>query len=587
MESIKSWETANTVMLELSGINSFFALPDEFDIFLHHLEPREIISEDIHRREYGDFQTPLNLSKQICQYVLSDGRQPKVLIEPTFGKGSFILSALQTFPSIRQVFGVEIYGPYYWQTKFALLEYFIENPERVRPRINLFVDDVFQFNFKRIVCRKDEEILVLGNPPWVTNSELSSLNSGNVPRKSNFKSFNGLDAITGKGNFDIGEYIILMMLDVFANRNGTLSMLAKNSVVKNVVHNLPESGYAISNIQSLLIDAKFHFNASVEASLFRCNFGGKKNEIECNVATMEFPNIIERKFGWTDKKFVSDMVLYQSTRQFDGMCPFEWRQGVKHDCSKIIELTFEDGKYKNGFDELVDIEDDLIFPLVKSSDIQNLPTAIPRKYVIITQKRVGEDTSQFSMLYPRLYRYLSQNRKYFDDRKSSIYNGKSPFAIFGIGDYSFKPFKVAISGLYKKPVFALVPPYHEKPMMLDDTCYFIGFEEEVMALFTLFILNSELVQTFLASITFVDSKRPYTKDVLMRIEMKKVAEQIGFKAVLKQLEENKNKLLPFVTQEKWEAFLMECNVESSQANQISLFEQASTVTVPEAELLAI
>ena len=62
--------------------------------------------------------------------------------------------------------------------------------------------NVFDFDFKQISKQySTEEILVIGNPPWVTNSKLSSLNSTNLPIKSNFKNHSGLDAMTGKGKF--------------------------------------------------------------------------------------------------------------------------------------------------------------------------------------------------------------------------------------------------------------------------------------------------------------------------------------------------------------------------------------------------
>ena len=50
------------------------------------------------------------------------------------------------------------------------------------------------------------------------------------------------------------------------------------------------------------------------------------------------------------------------------------------------------------------------------------------------------------------------------------------FSIFGIGDYSFAKYKVTISGMYKRTTFSLVLPENDKPLMLDDTCYFIGFD---------------------------------------------------------------------------------------------------------------
>ena len=58
-------------------------------------------------------------------------------------------------------------------------------------------------------------------------------------------------------------------------------------------------------------------------------------------------------------------------------------------------------------------------------------------------------------------------------------------------------------------------------MMLDDTCYFISFDDYDTAYITMLILNTSLVKKFLKSIVFIDSKRPYTKKVLKRIDITK------------------------------------------------------------------
>ena len=60
--------------------------------------------------------------------------------------------------------------------------------------------------------------------------------------------------------------------------------------------------------------------------------------------------------------------------------------------------------------------------------------------------------------------------------------------------------------------------------MLDDTCYFIGFDTLAQAEFVWGLLNTELVTDFLKGISFKDSKRMITKEILMRIDLKKVAE---------------------------------------------------------------
>ena len=110
-------------------------------------------------------------------------------------------------------------------------------------------------------------------------------------------------------------------------------------------------------------------------------------------------------------------------------------------------------------------------------------------------------------------------------RKSSIYRGKCNFSIFGIGDYSFKPYKIAISGLYKTFHFCLIKPQNGKPVMLDDTCYFIGFDTLEQAEYIWNLLNTDIVEKLLKSISFDDAKRMITKDILMRIDLKKVAEK--------------------------------------------------------------
>ena len=90
---------------------------------------------------------------------------------------------------------------------------------------------------------------------------------------------------------------------------------------------------------------------------------------------------------------------------------------------------------------------------------------------------------------------------------------------------------VAISGMYKKPIFSLIPPMNNKPAMLDDTCYFLGFNSYNDAFFTCSLLNSKIVQEFLESIVFLDSKRVYTKELLMRIDLKEAANHSSFEEI--------------------------------------------------------
>lgn len=570
---ITDYEEANELLIQLSGIDRFFRNKDEFLTFLDLLKPCSVVCEKIARREYGDFQTPLELSNTICLYLASEDILPNVIIEPTFGKGSFIISALRHFSQTKRIYGVEIYEPYYWQTKFLILELFINTPNLNKPKIFLYCDDIFNFDFSSIEKSiETHSILVLGNPPWVTNSELSTLNSSNLPAKSNFKFYTGFEAITGKGNFDIGEYIILTMFKLFSKRYGHMAMLAKNSVIKNVIYDLPKMNYRIGDMVALKINTKYFFDASVEASLFKCSFKLRSSSPICKVSLLNSPHLVENEFGWVNNKFVSDVSLYEKHKKYDGVCSYIWRQGVKHDCSKIMELDMVNNKYVNGFEVEVNLENDLTYGLVKSSDLCLPVITKPRKYVIITQKKIGEDTSYLQDKFPNLYKYLSENEQVFLQRKSSIYAGKAPFSIFGVGDYSFKPYKVAISGLYKRSTFSLILPYKSKPMMLDDTCYFLGFDYISDAIIIWAILNSEYIQKLLTVITFLDSKRPYTKEVLMRLSLNEVAEDLTFDQIKNIIKDLPTNIPIHLTKNEWDAFLTKDENKRLKPKQLSLFE---------------
>src|SRR5213593_2436707 len=108
---------ANEVVNSLTGIADFFASDTDWQVF------REAIGTDAPEftqepaQEYGDFQTPLSLARAVCQKLFGLGYRPEVLIEPTCGKGNFIIAALETFPSIRQVFGLEIQERYVTECK--------------------------------------------------------------------------------------------------------------------------------------------------------------------------------------------------------------------------------------------------------------------------------------------------------------------------------------------------------------------------------------------------------------------------------------------------------------------------------------
>jgi len=474
--------------------------------------------------EYGDYQTPTSFAQKVCDklsgfYNIS----PEYILEPTFGIGNFFNGIVTAFPNAQTLYGIEINDSYY-KTALDL----IEKNTSIKIKAELFNADVFSFDFSDIkdnLSSKDS-LLIVGNPPWVTNSQLTSMGSANLPIKSNFKGYSGLDAMTGKGNFDIAEYIILQLLSEFANHNCTLAMLCKTIVAKNIVRDIDKYAFSISSMDLFTFNANEIFGVSCDAGLLVIRLGDE-NKKTCDVYDFN-SNKKLREFGWVDNTFYSNVQKANKHSSIDGKCQMQWRQGVKHDCSKVMELKAnETGLFQNGIGDIFDFQlGRFVYPLVKSSDIKTHEIKNTRKYVIIPQRRVNEDTSGIQEQDSTVWEYLQKYESFLSARRSVIYKNSPKYSIFGIGEYSFSKYKVGISGFYKEPVFALLTG--DIPIMMDDTCYFLSFDSVENATITLALLNSPVCTDFLKSVAFLDSKRPYTKDVLQRIDLEKLCQSVGF-----------------------------------------------------------
>ena len=174
--------------------------------------------ESVKKIEYGDFQTPRVLARQVCVLLKNQKIIPKSVIEPTCGIGNFFLEALGNFSSIQIGRAFDIDNEYVKILKKNLGKDIKFKPHKVE------VVDFFTKDWKEELGNLPEPILVIGNPPWVTNSQLGQLQSKNLPTKYNFKRMKGLDAMTGKSNFDISEWMMNQMIDWLQVKQATIGL---------------------------------------------------------------------------------------------------------------------------------------------------------------------------------------------------------------------------------------------------------------------------------------------------------------------------------------------------------------------------
>jgi len=470
------------------------------------------------RIEYGDFQTPESLARDVCRVLRRSRLKPASIVEPTCGIGNFVVAAFEAFPSATAGCAADLNPDYVAATRRRL------RSQLATARIDVKQADFFQTDWNGWLATLPDPLLVIGNPPWVNNSQLGAIGGVNLPHKDNTMKLRGIEAITGKSNFDVSEWMLNALVDAMADRRATLAMLCKTTVARKVLARAWSEQRKLSSARMYLIDSVKSFGASVDACLLVCRFGRRATRSTCDVFSDFSGGQPIQQFGFRDGRLIADTDLYQKWHHLRAASPVRWRSGIKHDCAKVMELRRQGNRFTNGWGEVVDLEDTFVFPLLKSSQVAAGRTSQTDRWMLVPQRRVGDDTAMIRQQAPRTWRYLQSHGERLDRRASSIYRNRPRFSVFGIGDYTFSPWKVAVSGFYKKLAFRKLGPYAGKPMVVDDTAYFIACRDEVEADRMTTMLNNGPSHEFLSSLVFWDAKRPITAEVLGLLDLTRAAQ---------------------------------------------------------------
>lgn len=476
------------------------------------------------KAEFGDFQTPLSLARDVCSVIARTGFLPASVIEPTCGRGAFLQAALEVFPGASHFLGVDRDGGYVQEAKG------VTNRIGHDKQIQILQSDFFDTDWSGFVARLPKPILILGNPPWVTNATLGALGSANLPEKANYDNLRGIDALTGKSNFDISEWMLRKNIEWLADMPGMLAVLCKTAVARKVLSYAWLQSLPIAPAEVYRIDAQLHFGASVDACLLVVTFQPGAKSKDCSDYSSLQATEPQAVFGLRDGTMVADVRLYDRWHGLLGCSLSGWRSGIKHDCSDVFELVQRGAEYENGQGAHVEVETDVLLPLLKSSDLaRNRP---PRKWLLVPQRTMTASPEDLQRSAPKAWQYLLANNALLAKRGSSIYRNRPPFSIFGVGEYSFSQWKVAISGLYKKLEFVQVPPFQGHPVVLDDTCYFFPCQSEQECKVLHELVQSEPAREFWSAFVFWDAKRPITAQILNLLDLKALARVAGIESAV-------------------------------------------------------
>lgn len=415
----------------------------------------------------GDFQTPIALARRCLETIEGSFA---TIVEPTCGRGAWLRAAAERWPTARRL-GWEL-DPVYVTEASTWGE--------------IRCADAFAVDWAAEAARWARPVLIVGNPPWVTTGRQGRLGAENRPRKGNV-GLRGLDAVTGISNFDVAEW--LMGTLVRAAPDATMAMLAKVSVGRRLL----AAGMSVAEIAP--IDAPRWFGAAVDAGWIRVEPGARR----CRIG--------DRGLVVVDGQVVDEASVCWAHLAGSGPA---WRSGVKHDAARILELT----EGRNALGEAVEVEPAWLWPLLKGGDVHAGRPATRR--LLLPQRSLGEDTS--ALRGTRVGAYLERHGAVLDGRRSRVYAGRPRFAVFGVGAYTFAPWKVAVAGLYPDARFRVVGPVDGRPVLLDDTCYFLPFAAEADAREAHRRLTSEAARAFLSG-RIQPGKRPITARLLRSLDL--------------------------------------------------------------------
>lgn len=415
---------------------------------------------------------------------------------------------MKGFPNTSKILGFDIQKQYINSLKNRFFK---------EEKVEISQADVFEINWIDVLRTNEQPVLIIGNPPWVTNTNQSKTNSENIPQKQNLSFDKGIDAITGKSNFDISEAIIRGLITAFKESESVIAMVCKYTVARKLIKYVANESLD-PTLKFFKIDGKKYFRVSVSCGLVLIDFSqrsiGNKMYIYNSLDEDDYSYVV----GVDQGRLISDFDIYTKYLYLLKPNSLQWRSGVKHNASQIFELmplSKNEAKQKNG--EVFLIENDIRYPYMKAADV--FQGREPRKEIVVTQTHPGEDTLKLKSLYPLAWKYLQSHRDVLNSRKSKVYQNQIPFAIFGIGDYSFQPYKIAIASMYKEPRFQLIKPYNEKPVLFDDTVYFLSFEDLRTAESYLEALEDPRILDLIEALSFPDSQRIVTSKLLNQLNL--------------------------------------------------------------------
>jgi len=197
-----------------------------------------------------------------------------------------------------------------------------------------------------------------------------------------------------------------------------------------------------------------------------------------------------------------------------GECAHEIRHGFKDDAKDVFGLDR---------DQLAALEPDCVYPYISSRHLVRYGLFGHDLHLVPMRKANQDNEDELRGTCPATYEYLAANREALEDRSSTTLDGGPFYNVFGLGEYTWAPYKVVWCRLGFNPEFAVVstvqdPDLGEKLVVPGDHFMFIPTVDREAAHFLCGLLNSAPYQRSLAGIAS-NGKSSLSKAVVSKLAL--------------------------------------------------------------------
>ncbi len=411
-------------------------------------------------------------------------------------------------------------------------------------------DPILSSHFKREAnsfAEVDSESFdyIAGNPPWVNWEDLPDdykRSTKEIWDKYGIFSHSGLRARLGGSKDDIAILMTYVAIERYLKRKGKLGFVITRSLFKTkgggegfrkfkITDKTPIRVIKVDDLSEL----KPFEGANNRVALFICSKGeATRYPVPYTLwrrrdgISIDPSYSLEEVIGLTDRvkleakpvdDYTSPWITTKSSffdllERMGGKTEYRAREGVNTGgANGVYWIEIVDGDDRLLVENLDHIgrkkiqkyrdrvEKDLVYPLLRGRNISRWRSSYSC-YIIIPcdpdEPKLRFASAEMSLRFPRTYSYLSHFKDILLSRKSSSIPKNPFYSLFGLGPYTFSPYKVVWRALYKEIAAVVVSKREDRFLSAryiipEHNVMFIPLWNEDEAHYLCAILNSSLV----------------------------------------------------------------------------------------------